>query len=406
MTHVQLGDVARIHSKTLNPAKQTETVFEVFSIPAFDDGQSPEVLTGAEIRSSKTALPETGVLFSKLNPRINRVWLLPESNNRTRISSTEFVCLVPDEAKLLPEYLAWRLKTPGIEKELPLGTAAATKSRERIRPTDLLSIPIFLPPIEEQRRIVDILNRAASIERLKARASAHLRDFIPALFLKMFGDPIENPMRWPTSALGDLLQLAQYGSSKKADATDDAIPVLRMGNVSYDGYLDCSDLKYVELPDSELDKYLLAKGDLLFNRTNSKELVGKTGMWDGRFTAIAASYFIRLRVEAELADPTYVWAFMNTASMKAKLFDMARGAIGQANINAKELQAITVPVPPLETQRAFAKLVEAAVARSQLSETASGLATDLSRSLLDQLLGGDGATRADPEDDAPDALAV
>ncbi|WP_371055958.1 restriction endonuclease subunit S [Rhodosalinus sp. K401] len=265
---------------------------------------------------------------------------------------------------------------------------------------------IPLPPIEEQRRIVDILNRAASIERLKARASAHLRDFIPALFLKMFGDPVENPMGWPTSALGDLLQMAQYGSSKKADATDDAIPVLRMGNVSYDGYLDCSDLKYVELPDAELNKYLLAKGDLLFNRTNSKELVGKTGMWDGRFSAIAASYFIRLRVDPALADPTYIWAFMNTSSVKARLFDMARGAIGQANINAKEVQAITVPVPPLETQQAFAKLVQAAAVRSRLADAASGLAADLSRSLLDNLLGTDGTPQAQPEGNARDALTA
>jgi type I restriction enzyme S subunit len=201
-------------------------------------------------------------------------------------------------------------------------------------------------------------------------------------------------MGWPTSALGDLLQMAQYGSSKKADATDGAIPVLRIGNVSYDGYLDCSDLKYVELPDAELDKYLLAKGDLLFNRTNSKELVGKTGMWDGRFTAIAASYFIRLRVDAARADPTYVWAFMNTASMKSKLFDMARGAIGQANINPKELQAITVPVPPLETQQAFSTLVEATAAHARLSESANTLATGLSQSLLDGLLSDSGLSAA------------
>ncbi|MCU4652253.1 restriction endonuclease subunit S [Roseibacterium sp. SDUM158016] len=298
------------------------------------------------------------------------------------------------------EFLLWCLKAlaPEIERR---GAGATVKG---VTLQDISSLPIPLPPIEEQRRIVDILNRAASIERLKARASAHLRDFIPALFLKMFGDPIENPMGWPTSALGDLLQMAQYGSSKKADATDDAIPVLRMGNVSYDGYLDCSDLKYVELPDAELDKYLLAKGDLLFNRTNSKELVGKTGMWDGRFTAIAASYFIRLRVDAALADPTYIWAFMNTASMKGQLFDMARGAIGQANINAKELQAIIVPVPPLETQRAFAKLVEAAAARSRLSETASRLAADLSRSLLDKLLGVHGRQPTDQGEHMADAI--
>lgn len=341
----------------------------------------------AEVQTGYTSFAEGDVLFAKITPCMEngKVAMATQLTNGIGRGSTEFYVLRPGD-RILGEYIFHFVRQQRFRDQAKRNFTG-TAGQQRVPKSFMEEALIPLPPIEEQQRIVDILNRAASIERLKARASAHLRDFIPALFLKMFGDPIENPMGWPTSALGDLLQMAQYGSSKKADATDDAIPVLRMGNVSYDGYLDCSDLKYVDLPDAELDKYLLAKGDLLFNRTNSKELVGKTGMWDGRFTAIAASYFIRLRVDAELADPTYIWAFMNTASMKAKLFDMARGAIGQANINAKELQAITVPVAPAETQRAFAKLVDAAVARSQLSETASSLAADLSRSLLDKLLG-------------------
>ena len=112
----------------------------------------------------------------------------------------------------------------------------------------------------------------------------------------------------------------------------------------------------------------------------------------GRFTAIAASYFIRLRVDPVTIDPTYLWAFMNTASMKARIFGMARGAIGQSNINAKELQAITVPLPPLDRQNKFAELVDAAKDRMTNAAEASELAGGLSQSLLNKLLGTEAAS--------------
>ena len=70
----------------------------------------------------------------------------------------------------------------------------------------LMSLPVPLPPLDEQRQIVGILNRAAKIERLRAQAADRLREFIPALFVKMFGDPVENPMGWIVEPLGNLVE--------------------------------------------------------------------------------------------------------------------------------------------------------------------------------------------------------
>ena len=85
--------------------------------------------------------------------------------------------------------------------------------------------------------------------------------------------------------------------------------MLRMGNVGTGGELDTRDLKHIEIDGREREKVEVLKGDILFNRTNSKELVGKTGLWDGRFEAVAASYFIRLRVKQDRCNPAYLWAF-------------------------------------------------------------------------------------------------
>ena len=139
----------------------------------------------------------------------------------------------------------------------------------------------------------------------------------------------------------------------KASEDGSGMPLIRMGNVDYSGRLDLTELKYVQLPDDQIAKYRLSEGDLLFNRTNSKDLVGKTGFWSGSTEAVAASYFIRVRVDRSVLNPFYLWAFLNSGHMKRVLFETARGAIGQSNINAKELRAFRLPLPPVNLQEGF-----------------------------------------------------
>jgi type I restriction enzyme S subunit len=206
---------------------------------------------------------------------------------------------------------------------------------------------------EEQRRIVDILSRAEGIVRLRREAQKKTAEIIPALFLDMFGDPGTNPKGWPLTTIGDVLVAADYGSSKKASDDGVGLPLIRMGNVDFAGYLSLNDLKYVELPAQDIERFSLVEGDILFNRTNSKDLVGKTGIWDGSCKAVAASYFIRVRVERKTINPFFFWAFMNSAYMKRVLFETARGAIGQSNINARELRDFQIILPPLNLQKDY-----------------------------------------------------
>lgn len=214
-----------------------------------------------------------------------------------------------------------------------------------------LLVPV--PPLDEQRRIVDILSRAEGIVRLRREAQRKAAELVPGIFLDMFGDPATNPKGWPVATVGDVIESADYGSSTKSSEGGAGLPLIRMGNVGYDGSLSLADLKHVDLPPNEVEKYRLREGDILFNRTNSKELVGKTGLWNGSCDAVVASYFIRMRVKQNTLNPFYLWAFMNSSHMKRALFDTARGAIGQANINSKELKAFLIGVPPLNQQNDF-----------------------------------------------------
>lgn len=334
-------------------------------------------LTDIGLRESSARLVPAGTVLMTSRATIGHTAIaaVPMATNQG------FANLTCSEA-VEPEYLAFWLR---YRKDELIQLSGGTTFKE-IPKSTLKKILIALPSLEEQRRIVGILNRASHIERLRARATDRLQQFIPALFLKMFGDPVVNPAGWRMVALGDICVSVQYGTSKKASDYTEGIPVLRMGNVTYRGNLDCEDLKYVELGDRDFRKYSLRVGDILFNRTNSRDLVGKTSLWDGRFDAVAASYFIRIRVDENTVLPTYVWAFLNTDTMKGHLFAMARGAIGQANINAKEVKSLLLPLPPLEKQREFATLVSRAYRTMGKTQAAANTAAALSASLMNRLL--------------------
>lgn len=219
-----------------------------------------------------------------------------------------------------------------------------------------LQFPV-VPP-SEQARIVALLDQADALRRLRREADTKAGRILPALFLAMFGDPATNPRGWQMTTIGSVLAAADYGTSTKATDDGMGLPLIRMGNVGYDGGLQLGDLKYVELNESDASKYRLQQGDVLFNRTNSKELVGKTGLWDVDLDAVLASYFIRVRVDRTQVEPAFLWAYMNSAYMKRVLHATARGAIGQANINTSELRALPMYLPRTDLQQSFVRQMQ------------------------------------------------
>jgi type I restriction enzyme, S subunit len=307
--------------------------------------QTKETVSEEGLRHSSTKLMPAGavLLTSRATIGFTAISTVPICTNQGFIN---FIC-GPD---LVPEYLAYWLRT---QRDKMIQHAGGTTFKEIARGT-LRKFEMPVPPLPEQCRIVDLLSRAEGIVRLRREAEKKAAELIPALFLDMFGDPATNPKGWPVATVGNVLDAIDYGSSSKATSDGAGLPMIRMGNVTYKGGLDLANLKYVDLPAAEAERYSLREGDILFNRTNSKELVGKTGLWDGSCEAIVASYFIRLRVQRQVLSPHYLWAFMNTAHMKRVIFDTARGAIGQSNINSKELKAFSLPVPPIPLQQQFA----------------------------------------------------
>ena len=167
----------------------------------------------------------------------------------------------------------------------------------------------------------------------------------------MFGGPDPTESDCPPVTIGELAADIRYGTSKKASDSGE-FKYLRMNNMTDDGRLDLSDLKYIDLSGAELENAKVVRGDLLFNRTNSREKVGKTCVFNKNEPMVIAGYIVRVRFD-DRVEPGYVSAFLNSNYGKSLLRKMAKGAVGQANISAKEMAKIELPLPPIELQRSF-----------------------------------------------------
>jgi len=269
-------------------------------------------------------------------------------------ATTELVALRCDPAKMVPSFLAHYLRSPEFLEFANTVVAGAKMPRMVMSAFWRYAVPA--PSLDDQHRIVAILDQADTLRAKRRGALVQLDSLTQSIFVEMFGDPATNPKGWPVFRIRDLLESASYGTSEKSD-TSGKFPVLRMNNITRTGEMDFTDLKYMDLNDSEHERYLVKTGDVLFNRTNSAELVGKTAIFREAESMAYAGYLVRLRTNAD-NNAEYLAAFMNTPYTKRVLRGMCKSIIGMANINATEVQGIKIARPPLALQLQFQQRID------------------------------------------------
>ena len=205
-------------------------------------------------------------------------------------------------------------------------------------------------------------------------------------------EPPELPDGWELVSLQDLTHL-QYGLSIKADAGPrDGVAILRMGNIQ-DGRIDASDLKYIPPQGIDVPAYRVRRGDILFNRTNSPELVGKAGVFDLDLEAVFASYVVRIECDERLVDSRYLCGWINSPWGRRWARTVRTESVSQANINLSRLQTLPVPAPSLAEQKEIVRRVQELFAFAEKIEqrvaVASERAEKLWRTILARALRGE-----------------
>ena len=392
--HVPLGEICAINPRTKRTGSLTrDTVVSFVPMAAVDERLGTiavrEERTLEDVSKGFTSFEEGDVLFAKITPCMEngKIALARNLTNGIGRGSTEFYVLRPS-GRILSEYIYYFVRQPQFRKTAQRNFTG-TAGQQRVPKSFMETALVPLPPIDEQCRIVGILNRAVGIELLRARAADRLREFVPALFIKMFGDPIENPMGWKVKRLGELTEEFRYGTSKKCydNAGNNDVPILRIPNV-LNNSVNWHSLRFTSLGIKECEKLRLRHGDLLFVRTNGNpDYIGRCAVFTDRRRAAYASYLIRARLKLDEAiDPEYIAGSLALPAMRQTILGLARTTAGNYNINIKSLGSIKIPIPTLNLQRKFSAIVKEARWMASMTETASQACSTLSGSLMPNLL--------------------
>lgn len=321
------------------------------------------------------------IVVAKIDLKNGAVGIVP-ADWKNVVSTGHFAIYEPDTAKLNPQYLQLIIQTRFFKDHLWRNKVGA-EGRKEVKLDFFEQELIPLPPLHVQNAIVNHFRRAkdqiaAAISRVK-RSNAEidarffddlgLKPIDAAAISKSFAVWWSALSRWgvkfnllnqgradlsrgkyPIVNLGTILELVQYGTSEKANTNGDGVAVIRMNNL-VNGGLDLANLKYLRMPKAEIAKLALREGDILFNRTNSKELVGKCAVFHAAGQFVFASYLIRIRANPKKADADFLAYVINSSIGRQQIDALSRQIIGQANINSEELRSLQIPLPPLAMQR-------------------------------------------------------
>lgn len=211
----------------------------------------------------------------------------------------------------------------------------------------LKEFELSLPNIEEQKKIAQLLQ---CIERvLKNQKNIELKS--KKLSESLFDQFISQD--WPIVPLKTAVEGTQYGLSVNAGEVG-KYPILRMMNIE-NGLCVENDIKYLDLSDDDFETYRLEDGDVLFNRTNSYELVGRTGVYALGGEHVFASYLVRVKVKEDKLDPYYLTTYLNSARGRQQVLSFTTRGVSQSNVNAQNLRRVKIPLPPLDKQKDLLK---------------------------------------------------
>jgi len=267
------------------------------------------------------------------------------------VCSGDLLVFEPDEDKLLPALLPFLVQSEAFMQHAEETSAGSLSPRTKWK--DLARFELRLPVMKEQRRIVALLEAAAGAMEACEQVVRAARLARGAMCAARFERDLANGK---VVRLGDVLAGSQYGLSLKA-APHGAVPIVGMGQM-VDGRMVTSGAGYVTLSQDELDAYRLHPDDILFNRTNSFEHVGRVALNELEQDVVFASYLIRLTADIRTVLPRYLFEYLASRPGQRRIRRFISRGVSQANVNATNLKSIDTPLPSLDAQRDLAQRVE------------------------------------------------
>jgi type I restriction enzyme S subunit len=310
--------------------------------------------TDYEVGDSTTfAFDDRHILYGKLRPYLNKV-ALPDFAGRC---TTELIPFLPSDS-VDRGFAAWILRSPVV-----LARACAQNNGSRMPRADLdhlLSLEISLPDLPTQRRIAARLKeQMAGVEA--ARKAVEEQNHGCSLLLSRFTSEVFSDFEsGPKMSFGNLIADLRNGLYKHDSFYGSGTLILKMFNIGrFDGSWNMDRVDQLRLTDEEKGTFGLRKGDILINRVNSKELVGKCALCGSHQEgAVFESKNIRLRVDTSKVLPSFACAWLNSDSARSQITERSRQIVGQSTINRSDIESLKIPLPSLEAQKIAVHRIE------------------------------------------------
>ena len=333
MEYTKLKSINQYKSKSINPAKTPETVFEMYSVPIYETGH-PEYLRGDEIASSKVVVQKNDILLCKINPRINRVWVVSDESDKINIASSEWIVIRNNEYN--PEFLAWYFRSRKFQKLMTSEVTGIGGSLTRAQPKRVAEYPVPILDRLKQDEIVDILNRCKFVMDSRKQELSELDTLIKARFVEMFGDPISNSKDFEVTELKDILKLKAGDFTPASDISDKKTPSNPypcFGGNGIRGYV----------------------AD--YNQEGEYTLIGRQGALSGnvKFASGKFKNTEHALLVTPLIEMNSVW--LNQLLVNLRLKRYQTGA-AQPGLSVKNLLEIPIISVPLSLQNEFATFVQ------------------------------------------------
>jgi type I restriction enzyme S subunit len=330
------------------------------------------------------------VLVATVRPNLNGVAVVPESLNGAT-ASTGFCVLRPQQDNLNHRYLFHWVKSPKFIQAMVKESIGANYPAVSDKTVKNSKIP--LPPLTEQEHIASILDKADAIRRKRQEAIDLADTFLRSVFLKMFGDPVTNPMGWDEKPFGDVVLNIFGGWSAKGDdrpPNSDEMAVLKVSAVTYGVYRPEECKVVANIPKSK--KLVIPQvGDLLFSRANTRQLVAATCIvTEAQENVFLPDKLWRIDCDKELVLPEFIKFLFSHPRFREQMSHNATGTSGSMlNISKKKLLDVTVPIPDHKKQREFADLFWKMNSTFRKLHQASDISNNLFSSLQQRAFRGD-----------------
>ena len=351
---IRLGEIMATKLGSVDPSKHTAESFDLYSIPAFDLGQ-PEVVCGNEIGSSKQIVQPLDVLLSKIVPHIRRSWIVGRDRGRRLIGSGEWIVFRSE--RIVPDYLRQVLVSDPFHAKFMSTVSGVGGSLLRARPAHVANIEIPLPPLSEQRRLADVLDRAEALRAKRRAALAQLDTLTQAIFLDMFGDA--GRLGWEHVELQQLADLLTGYPFKSDDYVSgkNAINLCRGANV-LPGRIDWKDLaQWPKTNAASLAQFVLRPGDVVI--AMDRPWINE-GFKIARISACDCPALLVQRVTRMRGKNGAMTEFLYYSLLQPAFARHCRPTETTIpHISPLEIRSYTIPLPPLPHQHEFARRITA-----------------------------------------------